>query len=446
MLRRSPSLAARASMAYIGIYLAVFLLILAVAAGGSGSQDGPDHDGPILAVALVRAELAAAPADLSSLGQGRLAGLRRRNPNMWLIVRRDGRQHVIGRAPPQALRTFEQLNDTEFEGRFRLPHVAPAAALGSVARFSAGGRAVVVAAGGVDPATISWADVASFYLAEGVLAFPVALVALGLLAMVAVAPWLKRAVAPITRQAAAIDASGSGSRLDEALAPRELVPLVVAFNVVLGRLDVELQRRKQLIADVAHELRTPLAIALLQTDRIADEQLRSDLARSIGRATDMAGQMLDLQRLTLSRGGAISTDLAALAREVVIDLTPLALKRGYDLAFAGGRTPVPVRGDPSALSRAIANLVSNAIEHGGGKGCIEVSVASDRTLSVKDDGPGVPAELGRTLFEPFSKGRYDSPGAGLGLHLTREIMRAHGGEAILVETKSGAQFQLTFPP
>ncbi|MFL5237692.1 MAG: sensor histidine kinase, partial [Rhizomicrobium sp.] len=62
-----------------------------------------------------------------------------------------------------------------------------------------------------------------------------------------------------------------------------------------------------------------------------------------------------------------------------------------------------------------------------------------------DEGPGVPLSIRNTLFEPFCRGRWDRDGCGLGLHLTREIMRAHGGDVSLLPTASGAAFRLEFP-
>lgn len=104
-----------------------------------------------------------------------------------------------------------------------------------------------------------------------------------------------------------------------------------------------------------------------------------------------------------------------------------------------------VTGDAHAISRAITNLVANSVVHGGCAGQISVLVGEDRTIDVTDEGPGVLAALQPRLFEPFSRGDQNAEGCGLGLHLTREIMRAHDGEVYVVPGGQGATFRLKFP-
>ena len=137
-------------------------------------------------------------------------------------------------------------------------------------------------------------------------------------------------------------------------------------------------------------------------------------------------------------------DLVGVARDVVADLAPTAIKAGYDLSLEAPDAPVMVTGDAHAISRAITNLIGNAIAHGGGAGHIWVTVRADRSIDVMDEGPGVPAELQPRLFEPFSRGSSSTDGCGLGLHLTREIMHAHGGNIELVPSEGGATFRLSF--
>ena len=154
--------------------------------------------------------------------------------------------------------------------------------------------------------------------------------------------------------------------------------------------------------------------------------------------------MLDVERLSLSGRERSLLDLAAVARDVVADLAPTAIKSGYDLSLDAPDAPVIVDGDAHAISRAITNLLANAITHGGGAGSISVIVRADWTVDVVDDGPGVPAALEGRLFEPFSRGSQNAEGCGLGLHLTREIMRAHAGDVRLVPGQRGSTFRLSF--
>jgi signal transduction histidine kinase len=106
---------------------------------------------------------------------------------------------------------------------------------------------------------------------------------------------------------------------------------------------------------------------------------------------------------------------------------------------------VLVTGDAQAISRALTNLLSNSILHGGGAGQIAVAVGKEGIIDVIDEGPGVVTEVQPRLFEPFSRGNPSVEGCGLGLHLTREIMRAHQGDVRLVATERGAMFRLIFP-
>jgi signal transduction histidine kinase len=156
--------------------------------------------------------------------------------------------------------------------------------------------------------------------------------------------------------------------------------------------------------------------------------------------------MLDLERLSLAGRQRDSIDLVATARDVVADLAPMALKAGYDLSLDAPPPPVTVTGDRHAIERALTNLIGNAIAHGGGGGHIEVVVGGDRTIDVVDEGPGVSEALRPRLFEPFCRENPNSEGCGLGLHLSREIMRAHGGDIRLLPTERGATFRLEFPP
>lgn len=123
----------------------------------------------------------------------------------------------------------------------------------------------------------------------------------------------------------------------------------------------------------------------------------------------------------------------------------MALAAGYDLSLAAPERPVLVTGDEHALSRAVGNLIGNAVAHGGGAGQIQVTVREWRTIEGDDDGPGVAGTIATTLFEPFCRERTDRDGCGLGLHLVREIMRSHGGDAVLLERGPGATFRLEFP-
>jgi signal transduction histidine kinase len=329
---------------------------------------------------------------------------------------------------------------------FRLPGTdTPLGAVALQRRETASGS-VLLAAGGVDPVTLSTAESIDILLNPTIVIMLAAIAAISLMAMPIALPSFTRALRPITVEAGAIGPQEPGRRLDEGKAPKELLPLVAGFNAALDRLEVELGRRKRFVADVAHELRTPLAVVSLRVDALAQEEGKEDLRRGLKGLTHLVSQMLDLERLSLSSGQFSTIDLVSVTRDILADLAPMALTRSHDLSLIAPDSAVTVRGDAHALSRAITNLVNNAIVHGDPAGEIIVTVGTDRSVEVTDDGPGVPEALQDRLFEPFCRGRQNVEGCGLGLHLTREIMRSHGGEASLVPSKRGAIFRLWFPP
>jgi signal transduction histidine kinase len=329
---------------------------------------------------------------------------------------------------------------------FRLPGDDTPLGAVSLQRRDLPSGSVIIAAGGVDPVTLSTAESIDILL-NPMLPLLLAIIAgISLLAMPIAIPSFTRALTPITTEAGAIGPKEPGRRLDEKKAPKELLPLVRGFNQALQRLELELGRRKRFIADVAHELRTPLAVVSLRVDSLVREEGKKDLQRGLKGLTHLVSQMLDLERLSLAPRHWSQVDLVTTARDTVADLAPMAIKRGYDLSMAAPDIPVFVTGDEHAISRAITNLIGNSIVHGGCAGQIVVMVGDDRSVDVIDEGPGVPAASQPRLFEPFFRGSSNAEGCGLGLHIVQEIMAAHGGEASLVPTRRGATFRLRFPP
>ena len=268
--------------------------------------------------------------------------------------------------------------------------------------------------------------------------------AIGLATLRLALPALTAALRRVTADAVRLRPEEPETRLQEAGVPRELMPLVRGSNAALERLASELARRKRFIADVAHELRTLLAIASLKLEAFSDREEKKELQRVITRMSHLVAQLLDVERFSLSRQPLSRLNLSALAADVIAEMDSMSVLRGYKLLLEAPPGPVCVLGDPNALTRAIANLIGNAVAHGNGEGLVKLIVSDRGSLDVIDDGPGVPEGLRDTLFEAFSRGRWDRDGCGLGLHLTREIMPAHGGEALLLQVERGAAFRLEF--
>jgi signal transduction histidine kinase len=445
MLRRTPSLALRAVLTFTTVYVAaVAVFLTAIILTDDPDRDRNSHTGPRTALARAADDLAPTQDGLRLARDGGFAAMASRNPAIWLVARSGDSTLSYGRVPEPVERAFERHSLLVESGRFYVPGVERPLANAVVERRRIGSASVLLAAGGVDPATLASADSLGASWGEGVLVILTGIAVVGFAAMLIALPILSRALRPLAAQAASILPQQPDRRLDEEQAPRELLPLVRGFNAALDRLASELGRRKRFIADAAHELRTPLAVVALRVEALADETDRSELRRGLGRLVHLVSQMLDVERLSLSGRERSPVDLAGIARDVVADLAPTAIRSGYDLSLEAPDEPVVVTGDAHAVSRALTNLVGNAVAHGGGAGQIRVVVGAGRTIEVADEGPGVPADLRPRLFEPFSRAGSSAEGCGLGLHLTREIMRAHGGEVELVPAPRGATFRLAF--
>jgi signal transduction histidine kinase len=447
MLRRTPSLARRASLVFMSVYAAIVLAVLALSAATSWADRGAGNlRGPGLAVEYAARELRRVDGRLQLPKNGRFADLAARNPSLWLIVAKDGRSSTFGAAPKAAGRAIAHLQTIVGGALFRLPGDDTPSGAVSIQRADLPFGSVIIAAGGVDPVTLSTAESIDILLNPMLPLMLAVIAAISLLAMPIAIPSFTRALRPITTEAEAIGPQEPGRRLDEEKAPKELLPLVRGFNEALQRLELELGRRKRFIADVAHELRTPLAVLSLRVDSLVHDEGKEDLRRGLRGLTRLVSQMLDLERLSLAARHRTRVDLVAAVRDTVADLAPMAIKKGYDLSVAAPDGPVLVTGDEHAIARAITNLVGNSIVHGGCAGQIAVTVGEDRTVDVTDEGAGVPAASQARLFEPFFRGSSNVEGCGLGLHIVQEIMAAHGGQASLVPTRRGATFRLSFPP
>ena len=256
-----------------------------------------------------------------------------------------------------------------------------------------------------------------------------------------VVPWLirraMRGVAEVVGQAQTIDIDERGARLADHAVPRELQPLVQAFNAALERLNEGYDVRDRFLAGAAHELRAPIAILEARIETLEAGAVRTRLLVDVSRLSNLAEQLLDLQRLGKHASKLEPIDLVNLSSEVSADVAPLAVDAGYELALDAPDSPVMVMGDPQSLSRVLTNLIQNAIAHGGGRGLITVDVHPDGTFGVSDQGPGIPVNERIRIFEPFYRLRPSSTGAGLGLHLVQEIVALHGGRIDVVEANGG---------
>ncbi len=201
--------------------------------------------------------------------------------------------------------------------------------------------------------------------------------------------------------------------------PEEIRPLADSLNRLLGRLDEALESERRFTANAAHELRTPLAglktqaqVALRATSEPQRIQMLNKILEGVDRATHLVGQMLTLARLDPDAAAAQyePVDLVQTAVAVVAERAPSALEKNIEIELTEDSRGA-VNGDAAALAILIRNLVDNAIRYTPPGGRVEVSIATREdgiTLTVTDNGPGIPELERARVFERF----YRAPGSG----------------------------------
>ena len=228
-------------------------------------------------------------------------------------------------------------------------------------------------------------------------------------------------------QAQAIDFENRSARLDRSKVPNEIIPMVDAFNHALSKLDEGYNRHNRFLADAAHELRTPIAIARTRADLLPDGEVSLQLRGDIDRLSRVAHQLLEMQAIGAVELRAEQKDLNVLVETIAADLAPIAMDAGYDFDFEPSPAEAVFVIQTSTIEMAVVNLIRNAIDHAGGKGAIVVRVGAAGTIDVCDQGPGIPPSERDRVFEPFRRINASSSGAGLGLNLVKKAAEIHGG-------------------
>lgn len=250
----------------------------------------------------------------------------------------------------------------------------------------------------------------------------------------------------VVRKAPEIDPQRPGGRLPTRDLPKEVLPLIFAFNSILDRLEKQFQARQRFLVDAAHELRTPIAIMQTRIEGMPETDEQRRLMADVARLGVTAEQLLDFERNDQASDRHETLDLVDLCRSVVADLAPLAIEAGYEISFRSEIDRCECQGSPIALLRAVSNLVGNAIDHGGNCGAIVVSVSKDGQISVSDQGPGIAESEQELVFEPFYRIKPRSTGAGLGLSLVKQIVSNHHGRVEVESTATGTTFIIKLGP
>lgn len=272
-----------------------------------------------------------------------------------------------------------------------------------------------------------------------------------LLPMLALLPlaWLitrwmtRRALAPMHALRSEISAR-DGQRLDPIDAgdwPEDLVRIAGTLNGFMARLTQALDAERAFATNAAHELRTPVAIALAQVQQLresgalagAPEQTGA-LERALQRMRRLVARLLQLARADSGIGrSAEAHDIVQLARLVLADITPRAALDRIDADLPEG--PVPALIDSDAFAIVLGNLIDNALQYAPATSKITVTIQPDGMIEVANDSAPVP-ELG-TLPRRFT--RRGPNGFGLGLHICGQIIEQAGGRLDLISPRPGRQ-------
>lgn len=406
------------------ILIVSFAIIIAVAIRfDSGGPYTDEQIIPVIAGAIKRDETGQLSVEMTP----ELADLRAETPQLWFVAQDDfGRSVSFGSVPRHYGSLVGRLSDLSF-AQLRDRH--PPYKLAAVVRRQTTdiGNLTILGHGALSDLKLT------VILASNVIVLPI-FVLLALTSLL-VTPWIVRrslaGVHRIAREAEAIDAHTRGRSLSEDEAPREVAPLVGAFNAALRRLDEDHERQRRFLGFAAHELRTPIAVLRSKVESSENAETRS-LAGDIQRLGTLAEQLLDLQRMENDERRE-SFDLAALVRKTVAELAPLMIASGKTVAVEVA-TNEPVLGDPAAIERVVMNLVQNAAEHGGQHIIIRVT---DGGFEAEDDGPGIPPGERDRIFEPFYRLRPSTSGSGLGLNLVKEVIARHDGRVSILDAPGG---------
>jgi two-component system, OmpR family, sensor histidine kinase BaeS len=266
----------------------------------------------------------------------------------------------------------------------------------------------------------------------------ISIAALVLVGLVVTARWLWRSARSIGALMDAADRVAGGdyaTRVGE-VPGRPYQRLAGAFDEMTTRLQTNEERRRELLADVAHELRTPLQAIRGATEGLLDGlyPLDAEHLRPVIERTDVMARLLDdLRTLSMAEAGVLelhreTVDPRGAAEDAARALRADDADVTVDVVDEGA--PATIEADPVRLAEILSNLLANAARYSPAGGCVTVTIAADAAggarFIVDDTGPGIPAEQLPFVFDRFVRSA-DRGGTGLGLAIAKRLVEAHGG-------------------
>jgi two-component system OmpR family sensor kinase len=286
---------------------------------------------------------------------------------------------------------------------------------------------------------VAWQTLLGLALPLGLLV-PVSLI--GVWALV------RLSMAPLRRLRFDIEARGADDLTPVSMAalPSEIRPNALAVNRLLERLKRTLEAERSFTANSAHELRTPVAAALAQTqrliietsDKVARERAR-EIEAALRRLVRLSEKLMQLARAEGARlQAAEPINLAVILHMVVNEMTSGVGNAGR-IELVLPDVPALSYIDPDAFAILARNLIENALKHGSRQEPVRVALSADGVLRVANAGPTVAPDLLSRLPEPFERGQAQADGAGLGLAIAKTIAAGAGGRIELLSPREGRE-------
>lgn len=264
---------------------------------------------------------------------------------------------------------------------------------------------------------------------------------------VAIAEFTLRPLSRAAREAEEIGPASINARLSEDDMPPDVLAIVRAVNRALERLQGGYLTLERFAANIAHELRTPMAVIKAELS-VSDTALARNLERDFESMERLVNQLIDRARLGglhFEEGDRV--DLCDVANRVGSFLAPIIIAKQRTIEVICPKEHVLVYGSGDFIFRGLRNLVENAVDHSPVETTLSVVVGEDRTITVLDRGPGFPDSKLDAVSRKIDRSNSDrSDGLGLGLSIVDETMAAHGGQLILSNPSTGgACAVMTFP-
>ena len=228
--------------------------------------------------------------------------------------------------------------------------------------------------------------------------------------------------------------------------PGEIRRTIAAFNTMSERLHRFVADRTRMLAAISHDLRSPLTSLRLRAEFITDDaDNKQKILNILDEMERITEATLAFARDDMAGGALEDADVAQLCSDVVEELSD----QGFDASCETSGAAI-LNCQPTALKRAIRNLAENAAKYGGQARLGVLKSADALTITVEDDGPGIPEADFDQVFEPFTRletsRSQETGGVGLGMAIARNIVRAHGGDISLQNlTPRGLRVQVTLP-